>query len=1245
MSDRPLMLIEILVAEYEQQARMNNWLALPPPYTHDAITRVCDRLDKEARKIIPADAQSQESSPAGEDLEKELTPEQQEFICNQTDRLLEGFYQHLHERAKKGQPRTAICFSGGGIRSATFGLGLLQGLVGSGVGLDKFHYVSTVSGGGYIGSWLSAWIHRQGVRSAQDGLLPLSERIKKASDPDNTEVPILPNDPDPIAIQHLRRYSNYMSPKLGLFSADTWTLVAIFLRNLLLNWTVLIPLLLGALTIPRLAVSIASWNRAGQHPWVEKVAILAAFLAGMTCIAYMVAGLPSWRDRSRLSERLKSETWFLWFCWLMLNLSALLSAAYWAWNHIRVERKDAPAWWQFFHGYLWQPMVLWLEKIFGWCGLSGKWIPFALFGLLFHIVGYVMARVFLIKRGKGVLDTLMDFGTRALTGVAGGICLWAATLLFQTPVTITSIANPNCDAPVTVESQKPIVFPSPSPSPIGSVVMQLPSLPARLEVSVVPQPTPVDTAAKQKQQQDEEAKRVSKEAGLYVTFGPPLFLVMFLLASTLFIGFASTYTNDADREWLSRTGGWMLISIFGWSALCGLVIFGPVGLAWLWQHFTTSLVSVGAGSGLLTLLGGFSSKTSANKKTQDGKKGIGIISQLLSTSLPLAATVFILLVLASLSLATSWLIAAFCRSLQTSFSPGGQGIWWHLVVLYESTAGRVAWLIVPALLIGLLMGLFININKFSLHSAYRDRLIRAYLGASNVTRQPNPFTGFDDRDNVQMHDLLTELFRPANITDPIGLANKLQSDQTECKFIYSQLSQQTRKMVEDCAASRPISSIELKQALADDLNRIIQSDDLWVKPGFAETSEMDGTKTLKDKQPSVPIFPYTWLPKSLNERPVYVQRVLINRKLIEATFVGFVTSPEEFETEARPLHVVNITLNLVGGKELAWQERKAQSFTVSPLHAGSYGLGFRDVKKYAVSRQQNGALSLGTSLAISGAAVSPNMGYNSSPPVTFLLSLFNVRLGWWLGNPGEAGRDTYTKPSPFFAPRPLIAETLGMTDSQHPYVYLSDGAHFENLALYEMVRRRCHYIILSDVGADPDFNFDDLGNALRKIRIDMGVPIELWEMPIQHRAEADKLFAADGKSAGKYCALARIKYSEVDGENAEDGLLLYIKPTVYGVEPSDVQNYAKANATFPHETTGDQMYSESQFESYRTLAQYAVETITEKLDKRDADKNLKAITMPMLFSHVKKTYLGIHDTEKPAMRRETEIGGWEGDVA
>jgi hypothetical protein len=56
-----------------------------------------------------------------------------------------------------GDERTAICLSGGGVRSATFCLGVLQGLAES-RWLDKFHYMSSVSGGGYIASWLSSWI-------------------------------------------------------------------------------------------------------------------------------------------------------------------------------------------------------------------------------------------------------------------------------------------------------------------------------------------------------------------------------------------------------------------------------------------------------------------------------------------------------------------------------------------------------------------------------------------------------------------------------------------------------------------------------------------------------------------------------------------------------------------------------------------------------------------------------------------------------------------------------------------------------------------------------------------------------------------------------------------------------------------------------------------------------------------------------------------------------------------------------
>jgi len=171
--------------------------------------------------------------------------------------------------------------------------------------------------------------------------------------------------------------------------------------------------------------------------------------------------------------------------------------------------------------------------------------------------------------------------------------------------------------------------------------------------------------------------------------------------------------------------------------------------------------------------------------------------------------------------------------------------------------------------------------------------------------------------------------------------------------------------------------------------------------------------------------------------------------------------------------------------------------------------------------------------------------------------------------------------------RPLIAEGFGLTDDQNPYVYLSDGGHFENLALYEMVLRRCHYIVVSDGSQDPDCAFDDLGGALRKIRVDMGVPITIEKITIYSR-KSDKV--------GKYCAVGKIHYSAVDGGDPAkvDGTLIYIKPAICGGEPADVFNYTQQSKLFPHESTADQFFSETQFESYRMLGLHTVEQISDK---------------------------------------------------
>jgi len=199
---------------------------------------------------------------------------------------------------------------------------------------------------------------------------------------------------------------------------------------------------------------------------------------------------------------------------------------------------------------------------------------------------------------------------------------------------------------------------------------------------------------------------------------------------------------------------------------------------------------------------------------------------------------------------------------------------------------------------------------------------------------------------------------------------------------------------------------------------------------------------------------------------------------------------------AAPLHVLNGALNLVRGEELAWQERKAESFTMSRLHCGSWNerVGYRPSDGYG------DGITLGTAMAISGAAANPNMGYHSSPVVGFLMTLFNVRLGWWLGNPGLPGAKTWRRSGPGYSVGPLFSEAVGNTTDGYKYVNLSDGGHFENLGLYEMVLRGCHYIVISDGGEDPECSFADLGEAVRKIRIDFGIPIAFETMTIYPRS-------------------------------------------------------------------------------------------------------------------------------------------------
>jgi hypothetical protein len=188
--------------------------------------------------------------------------------------------------------------------------------------------------------------------------------------------------------------------------------------------------------------------------------------------------------------------------------------------------------------------------------------------------------------------------------------------------------------------------------------------------------------------------------------------------------------------------------------------------------------------------------------------------------------------------------------------------------------------------------------------------------------------------------------------------------------------------------------------------------------------------------------------------------------------------------------------------------------------------------------------------------------------MAFLLTVFNVRLGWWMGNPRHDV--SWRRSGPRHGLAYLLRELFGMANDRQQHVYLSDGGHFENLGIYELVRRRCSLIIACDAEEDHAFSFSGLGDAIRKCFVDFGVRIKIdtW----------NDLVPASGSHSKAHYVQGDIQYP--DGST---GTLLYIKASLTGDEPADLLAYAAKHEGFPHQSTSEQFFEESQFESYHRL--------------------------------------------------------------
>jgi Patatin-like phospholipase len=293
----------------------------------------------------------------------------------------------------------------------------------------------------------------------------------------------------------------------------------------------------------------------------------------------------------------------------------------------------------------------------------------------------------------------------------------------------------------------------------------------------------------------------------------------------------------------------------------------------------------------------------------------------------------------------------------------------------------------------------------------------------------------------------------------------------------------------------------------------------------------------------------------------------------------------ELSVKHAPYHLINAALNIQGSDYANRRGRNADFFLFSPRYIGSYATDYAAMQDFQRAAPD---LDLATATAISGAAASSNMGSSSIRPLTPTLALLNVRLGYWLKNPlfHSPSNTRYERASRFreWTSRfYLWAEITGRLYENASEVYLTDGGHIENLGVYELLRRRCKVIVVVDAEADLAMHFPALVRLQRYARIDLGIRIDLpWE-PIQTVTLAQMQPPAPAATPPKSSPGPHVAVGTIDYGGGHAGYLVYVKSSLTGDENDYIRDYARRYATFPHEITLDQLFSEEQFEVYRAL--------------------------------------------------------------
>ena len=213
---------------------------------------------------------------------------------------------------------------------------------------------------------------------------------------------------------------------------------------------------------------------------------------------------------------------------------------------------------------------------------------------------------------------------------------------------------------------------------------------------------------------------------------------------------------------------------------------------------------------------------------------------------------------------------------------------------------------------------------------------------------------------------------------------------------------------------------------------------------------------------------------------------------LREVFPQAVTDATKHDARA-PYPLINTCLNLQnpGGDNKFKGAKASDYFLLSPLWCGSKLSGYVRTASFPGFCH----MTLPAALTISAAAVNPGMGIYSNKLLSVLMTVFNARLGFWVNNPSSEPRKLFGMELPRWAtfrvwwPSFFFKELFSKIGTDNRKLNISDGGHIENLAVYELLRRKCRLIMAVDAGADPMSTFADFENLAIRARNELGIDI------------------------------------------------------------------------------------------------------------------------------------------------------------